>query len=330
MSGLILTYHRVATPTADPFGMAVAPERFRAHVERLRSDFQPLSLDELLDGLAAGRLPERAVSVTFDDGYVDNAVAAAPVLRASGIPATVFIATGALGAESYWWDRLSDVLLSPGRLPRRLSLLVGRRPFRADLGEDRDYDAGEARRDRDWRAAAGPPPTRRHAVYLRLFRRCQRLSPALVEEALGRLEAWAGRPPRPDPARRPMTAAEVERLGAGPGVAIGGHSVSHRRLPKLSARERRGEIVGCRDVLEGLVDSVRHFAYPFGEDAGAAGEVEAAGFESACTTRTGRVTDRCDRFSLPRIRVGNWSGEELAHRLLRQLEADDDRAGPRR
>ena len=50
-------------------------------------------------------MPQRAALITFDDGYRDNHDAAWPVLRAQGLPAVLFVATGCIGsAEPFWWD----------------------------------------------------------------------------------------------------------------------------------------------------------------------------------------------------------------------------------
>jgi peptidoglycan/xylan/chitin deacetylase (PgdA/CDA1 family) len=44
------------------------------------------------------------VSVTFDDGYLDNIEHGEPVLRALGIPATIFLPTAIIdGRASYFW-----------------------------------------------------------------------------------------------------------------------------------------------------------------------------------------------------------------------------------
>lgn len=42
-------------------------------------------------------LPEKAVLLTFDDGYLSNAAVAYPLLKARGMQATVFLVTGHLG-----------------------------------------------------------------------------------------------------------------------------------------------------------------------------------------------------------------------------------------
>ena len=65
------------------------------------------------------------MALTFDDGYADNLINAKPLLERYGIPATVFVASGYVGAKDpFWWDRLQHVFLEPGVLPRKLGIAV--------------------------------------------------------------------------------------------------------------------------------------------------------------------------------------------------------------
>ena len=52
-----------------------------------------LDVVEALDRLYAGTLAPNTIALTFDDGYVDNAVHAMPVLEAHGFRGTVFVVT---------------------------------------------------------------------------------------------------------------------------------------------------------------------------------------------------------------------------------------------
>ena len=108
---LILMYHRVAADPIDPWALAVMPSHFAEQVEVLRSTRLPLPLEEFVRRLEADKLPDNAVAVTFDDGYLDNLTNAKPLLSAAGVPATVFIATSYLG-EQFWWDELARLLLA--------------------------------------------------------------------------------------------------------------------------------------------------------------------------------------------------------------------------
>lgn len=98
----ILGYHRIAD-APDP--LAVHPAAFRRQMELVRaSGAEPVSLAAAVDLLAAGPVAGRKLVVTFDDAYLDNLEAAAPVLRDLGIPATIFVPTDVLdGTGSYWW-----------------------------------------------------------------------------------------------------------------------------------------------------------------------------------------------------------------------------------
>ena len=86
----ILLYHRVAG-APDPLRMACIPERdFEWQMRLVARCFNPLPLSEAVVRLRRATLPPRAICVTFDDGYADNAEVALPVLRAHGRASDVF------------------------------------------------------------------------------------------------------------------------------------------------------------------------------------------------------------------------------------------------
>ncbi len=62
--------------------------------------YRVLPLAELADRLAArAPLPDRAVVLTFDDGFRDNYEHAFPVLQRYAMPATIFLVAGYVGTE---------------------------------------------------------------------------------------------------------------------------------------------------------------------------------------------------------------------------------------
>ena len=84
----------------------IPPRRFRLHLDWLRVRRRPLlGLAEYVQGRHDRRLPPAgSVVITFDDGYADVATSAAPILSRFGVPATMFIVTGADGKND-WDDR---------------------------------------------------------------------------------------------------------------------------------------------------------------------------------------------------------------------------------
>jgi peptidoglycan/xylan/chitin deacetylase (PgdA/CDA1 family) len=83
-----------------------------------RLGYRGVSLSEGLRRLRAGEAAGCAV-LTFDDGYVDNLIHAAPVLERFGFGATCFIVSDRIGDHNAWDTRLGEVakpLMSAGQL----------------------------------------------------------------------------------------------------------------------------------------------------------------------------------------------------------------------
>lgn len=94
----VMVYHSVSSaPEWLPWGAntSVRPEVFEAHLRVLRrGGWRVISSRELVRARQEGRPPpRRAVVLHFDDAYLDNHVAAMPILRRHGMPATVFAST---------------------------------------------------------------------------------------------------------------------------------------------------------------------------------------------------------------------------------------------
>lgn len=101
----IACFHRIWDGSRDELSYPV--EAFRVLCRYWRDHYAVINLDTLLARLAA-REPasQPTLTITFDDGYADNAEFAAPILDQLDLSATFFLTTGALGAPSrFAWDR---------------------------------------------------------------------------------------------------------------------------------------------------------------------------------------------------------------------------------
>jgi peptidoglycan/xylan/chitin deacetylase (PgdA/CDA1 family) len=76
-----------------------------------QAGYNPVSQKQLFKALFQNeKLPEKAVMITFDDGYADNYSVAAPVLEKYGYPATFYIVTGSVGSAEYMsWEQIKDL-----------------------------------------------------------------------------------------------------------------------------------------------------------------------------------------------------------------------------
>ncbi|WP_153132218.1 polysaccharide deacetylase family protein [Dechloromonas hortensis] len=91
----VLMYHHVSP---KPGLVTCSPENFRAQMQWLaKNGWRTLSTAGFAEALASGRVPQKSVLVTFDDGYLDNWVYAHPVLQEFGQRATIFLITGWIG-----------------------------------------------------------------------------------------------------------------------------------------------------------------------------------------------------------------------------------------
>lgn len=87
-----LCYHGLCDEPTDEWSLT--PERFRRQMETVARRFEPVSIQRLVSW-AQGRedLPGHAVTVTFDDGFLDVLSLAAPIMAEFGVPGTVFVST---------------------------------------------------------------------------------------------------------------------------------------------------------------------------------------------------------------------------------------------
>jgi len=92
---------------------------FARHVDFIASTYTVVRLRDIVNyvlGLAS--LPGNAIAITFDDGYLDNLTVALPILSEFGLPATIFVATGFVGARiplysemlpALSWDQIHEM-----------------------------------------------------------------------------------------------------------------------------------------------------------------------------------------------------------------------------
>jgi poly-beta-1,6-N-acetyl-D-glucosamine N-deacetylase len=111
-AAVVLQYHHISEET--PAATSISPRLFREHMAHLKqSGYRVLPLEKLVAHLRAGEaLPDKAVAITFDDGYASVYTVAFPVLKHYGWPFTVFVNTKPLqqGLDQFiGWDKLREM-----------------------------------------------------------------------------------------------------------------------------------------------------------------------------------------------------------------------------
>lgn len=92
-AAVVLQYHHV--DDKSPPSTSISPELFEKHLEYIEENgFEVWSLPDVVEHLKASKpLPDKVVSITFDDAYRSIYQSAYPMLRDRGWPFTIFVAT---------------------------------------------------------------------------------------------------------------------------------------------------------------------------------------------------------------------------------------------
>ena len=294
-----LIFHRVL-PQCDPlFPGEVTADDFNAICSWLKAWFHVLPLEQAVQQLREGSLPNRALSISFDDGYADNHDVALPILQRHGLTATFFVATGFLDGGRMWNDTVIEAVRGCTLPQLDLTGTVATELGALPLGRIED------RRNAIGRIIGA-------TKYLPLFERTQWV------------QAVAERAATPLPSNLMMTSAQVRALHRA-GMGVGGHTVSHPILARLDTAGVQHEISEGRRHLQDILKApVPLFAYPNGKpgadyDERAVQVVRELGFSGAVATTWGTAHRHSDPFQLPRFTPWDQGRLRFGLRLARQM-----------
>lgn len=295
----IVMYHRVIDdPATDPFslGMCVTRRHFEEQLGFFQKRFTPIGLLDAVGRVERGEpLPPYALSITFDDGYLDNHDVALPVLKAHGLEATLFVPTGGLDdGEPLWWDRVIRAFDATAVSEIEPASLGAPMPEgRLSLGR--------------WRRAE---------TAIQVMNSLWDLPIEQVDGVVARLEKAL--PPGRDaaPLARRMSPAQLLEMRRH-GVEIGAHSVRHPNLKLESAASIRHEMRESKRILEALCDApIRGFAYPGGrKNADAVRAAREVGFSYAVATTKGINHPGADLMTLARVGMPDTPVSDLKRPL---------------
>jgi peptidoglycan/xylan/chitin deacetylase (PgdA/CDA1 family) len=239
-----LNYHRIGDGRRSIYDRGVwsaTVEDFDRQVRFLKTHFDVIAPRDVSDVVRRNR--GRHVIITFDDGYADNFAHAFPILRSHNVPAAFFVATGFIdNPHLSWWDEIAWMV----RTSKRSA--VDLRPF---LPVPLTFD--EPEREEVVRAV------------LRAYKKLpdDRTGPFMqaIAEATG-----TGRAPSDlHDVRSAWMTWDMLRAMHAAGMTIGGHTVNHPVLSRLSRAQQLDEIVNCeRRLREELAVAMHSFAYPVG------------------------------------------------------------------
>lgn len=259
----VIMFHRVLTEQ-DPRWASCDPDYTleAGLLERclafFRRHYNVVSCDDVLAARRDGApLPDRALLITFDDGWADNHAHALPRLRAAGMPAVLFAVADVIDRhEPFFQERLVAAFrLGRVRVPALLAALAGAgHPLSPAPDDSIDGLRGVI-------AALEALPAVRRAQVLAPFS-------AAME----------------DGARHMLSGAELRELAAG-GVAIGVHGKTHAPMP--GAEDLDAELAAARAIVGRHLDAPppTTMSYPHGRyDDAVLERTRKAGYDLAFTS----------------------------------------------
>lgn len=293
----ILIFHRVLAASDPLFPGEPDAVRFEEMMIWIKSWFNVLPLDTAVEALKTGKLPPRAASITFDDGYADNHDVALPILKKHGLSATFFIATGFLDGGRMWNDTVIE------SIKRSLEEHLDLYHLGIGLLDIRTLDAK--------RIAIAKILD--NIKYKATFERTE-IANQIAVQAKSTL-----------PTNLMMSNTQVIAM-RNAGMQIGAHTVSHPILARTaSLAHAKQEMSDSKNTLEALLqEPIDLFAYPNGkagndylpEHAKLAKDL---GFTAAVSTDWGTASTSTDLFNLPRFTPWDKTKTRFCLRLLNNL-----------
>jgi peptidoglycan/xylan/chitin deacetylase (PgdA/CDA1 family) len=302
-AGAVLRFERVRPRQAARFqplrSREITPKFLDRTIRALRRwKFDIVAMDEVCRRAVTLAAPRRFVCLTFDGAYKDFMASAYPVLSRHGVPFTVYVPTAFPdGLGEAWWLGLEAVIARESRV----SLVMDREERRFDIAGMPEkyqlYDFLES-----WMRSLAPADLASAIKDL-----CQRYSVDLA--ALSREAS--------------MDWSDLAMLAADPLVTIGSATVNYPVLSNLKDVDASREMAMGRAVAQAAFHrDIRHFAFPFGDQASFRRQhvamAEEAGFASAASAVAGIVEaeGRTNLHALPRI---SWDGRRRSLRAMRVM-----------
>jgi peptidoglycan/xylan/chitin deacetylase (PgdA/CDA1 family) len=256
----------------------------------LTKHFPTLTATDGVKCLTEGTLRGPAVVISMDDGYRDNLRSALPILTKHGAKGTVYVEAGAVGdrrlswTHCYFWvieHKGFDFFLERYRALSRDTRAMEKLEAEARAGGDLRYHL------------------KRILKYEADLEDRDRVCREILREAGGDAEKIVG--------EIYLTVEELKELDKA-GVEIGGHTVNHPILARLTDGQVEREIVDGRRRLEDwLGHPIRTFAYPWGRrwdyDERAVKVLEKEGFVAGLSMDPGTNLTGAHKYHLKRYAV---------------------------
>lgn len=297
----ILMYHRILTidevrgSLIQP-GMYVLDSTFAKHIKFLKEHYKIISFIDFMELLDTNEFDKDQAYcvITFDDGWRDNYINAFPVLRANGVPATIFLATSFIASDRLFW-------------PESLGYIIEN----CDLSKltDEKIDAlSRASNEIGLEADLLVDVLRISSIDVKLLG-YDKIIELLKEYSVESIQDFIGLigeilELKPVASRMMLDWNEIREMSA-KNISFGSHGCSHSLLILLSEKDIITELSDSLNILQETgTSSIPVFCYPDGSfNERITMMVKDAGYKASVTTETGYTDAQSNRYKLKRVGI---------------------------
>lgn len=292
----IVIYHRVLLEPDLLLGQKGDIASFDTQLRILSRNFNILPLSQAVKLLRSNTLPSRAVCITFDDGYADNAEIALPILKKYSAVATFFVSSGVLNGGRMWNDTVIESI----------------RGAQGDILDLTQLGLG---------SYSIQTVAERQTVLMMLIDKLKYMPQKQRHEWVDKLSTIIA---AALPDNLMMTSDQVRKLHR-EGMEIGAHTISHPILARIDNAIAYNEIAEGKKMLEEIINApVNLFAYPNGKPnkdylVDHVKMVKEIGFDAAVSTAWGAAQKGDDIYQLPRFTPWDLNEEFFVLRMTRNM-----------
>lgn len=285
---LILCYHTIIEESEIPTSWnQIRLKDFKEQMLYIKKHYNVVSMSYLLSRMSEKKkLPKHPAVITFDDCFASIKSCVAPVVEKLGIPITVYIPTGLIGAKNSIWT--CELLEAINKTSAKILDLLkyGMEKYELDTMEKKRLVAGKLNG-----VLKKLPVSRRKFI----------LSKILSQIAPGGVQI--------DECYRILSWPEIKELMKNKLFDFQPHTVNHEILSSCPEELQKSEILeSIRDVEEQTGKRCTSFAYPNGSASDitdySINLLRQSTLSGAVTTINGLNTMLSDRFYLKRVLVG--------------------------
>jgi peptidoglycan/xylan/chitin deacetylase (PgdA/CDA1 family) len=224
-------------------GKHLTAEAFEHVLNDLLVEGAPASIEDVSTAIKLGKaLPPKSFVLTFDDGFANNYITAAPILRRLGVPATFYVSTSFIDQDLHsWTDMIESALEATSEVHLELPFMPA--PKALSTTNEKLALMGEVRRHVKNDSTIDP-----YAFAMDVLHQCG-LETMQLDPELDVMMSWE----------------QVAELDRDPLFTIGGHGHTHRILDFLSTPDLEQEIAISYEKLQEHLDRpIDHYSYPEG------------------------------------------------------------------